>query len=240
MTGLLRSFIRRLIKAEEEGLRSHKAVMRLLEKVKAGSLLDVGCAGGTKAEAYALALGIPPGRVKGIEPQEGYAAEARKKFEVYKADIEKEPLPLPDEAFDLVVCNQVLEHLKNIYRPLSEMDRIVRTGGLLLIGVPNLSGLYNRLLLLFGRQPLSIAIDGPHIRGFAHSAFLAFLKQNPNFELVAMESSNLYPLPYPLLELLGGSFPGLSSFTFYLLKKKAHDPAACGWKPGPAEDTIFS
>ena len=240
MTELFRNAARRLIKAEEEGLRSHKAVMRLLEKVKAGSLLDVGCAGGAKAEAYARSLGIPLDRVKGVEPQEGYAAEAGKKFEVYKVDIEKEPLPLPDGAFDLVVCNQVLEHLKNIYRPLSEMDRVVKTGGFLLIGVPNLSGLYTRLLLLLGRQPLSIAIDGPHIRGFAHSAFLAFLGQNRNFEVMAMESSNLYPLPYPLLELLGGSFPGLSLFTFYLLKKKAHDPAACGWKPGPAEDTIFS
>lgn len=240
MTELLRKLARRLIKAEEEGLRSHKAVMRLLEKVKAGSLLDVGCAGGTKAEEYARSLGIPLGRVKGIEPQAGYAAEAGKRFEVYKVDIEKEPFPLPDGAFDIVVCNQVLEHLKNIYRPLSEMDRIVKTGGFLLIGVPNLSGLYNRLLLLLGRQPLSIAIDGPHIRGFTHSAFLAFLEQNPNFGLIATESSNLYPLPYPLLDLLGGSFPGLSSFTFYLLKKKTHNPAACGWKHGPAEDTIFS
>ena len=120
------------------------------------------------------------------------------------------------------------------------MDRVVKAGGYLLIGVPNLAGLYNRALLLLGRQPLAVAIDGPHIRGFAHAAFLAFLKQNPNFEVVALDSANLYPLPYPLLELLGGHFAGLSTFTFYLLKKKAHDPAACGWKPGPAADTVFS
>lgn len=239
MTGAFKLVARWLIKANEEGLRTHQAVMRLLARVNAVSLLDVGCAGGTKAEAYARVLGIPLDRVKGIEPQENYAAEARKRFEVYQVDIEKGPFPMPDEAFDLIVCNQVLEHLKNIFRPLSEMDRIVKTGGFLLIGVPNLAGLYNRFLLMLGRQPLAIAIDGPHIRGFAHGAFLGFLKQNKNFEVVALDSANLYPLPYPLLERLGGKFVGFSSFTFYLFRKKAHNPAACGWKPGPAGDTCF-
>jgi ubiquinone/menaquinone biosynthesis C-methylase UbiE len=240
MTKPLRRFVRRLIKSNEEGLRNHQAVMRLLAGVTAASLLDVGCSDGVKAEWYARALGIPMGRVKGIEPQEKYAAAARKKFEVYQVDVEKEPFPVPDEAFDLIVCNQVLEHLKNIYLPLKEMDRVVKIGGGLLIGVPNLAGLYNRFLLTLGRQPLAVAIDGPHIRGFAHSAFLDFLKQNTNFEVTAIGSSNLYPLPYPLLELLGGRLVGLSSFTFYLLKKKVHDPSACGWKSGPAEDTVFS
>ena len=240
MKGFISRISRWLIKADEEGLRTHKAVMRLLVKVPgASSLLDVGCGQGGKAVAYAQALKLALISVKGIEPQENYAAQAREKFEVYSVDIERERFPFRDEVFDVVVCNQVLEHLKNIFLPLKEMDRAVKTGGYLLLGVPNLAGLYNRVLLLLGRQPLAVAIDGPHVRGFAHSAFLAFLKQNPNFELVALDSANLYPLPYPLLELLGGHFAGLSAFTFYLLKKKAHDPAACGWSSGPAGDTLF-
>ncbi len=230
---------KRWIKAEEEGLRVHKAVMRLLSKVRAGSLLDVGCGGGFKAAAYAVLLGIPLERVSGIELRENYVSQAREKFQVYFLDIEKEPFPLPDESFDIVVCNQVLEHLKNIFRPLREMDRVVKIGGWLLIGIPNMAGLYNRLLILFGRQPLSSAIDGPHVRSFAHLSFVRFLRQNPNFDLLASDSSNLYPLPYPLLELLGGRFAGLSCFTFYLLRKRAHDPAACRWVSGQSEDTLF-
>lgn len=241
MTGILKQFAKRFIKANEEGLRVHKAVMRLLAKVPApASLLDVGCALGAKTVIYAQSLGLPLSRVKGLEPQEKYAAEAREKFEVLSVDIEKDIFPFPDEAFELVVCNQVLEHLKNIFLPLGEMDRVVKTGGYLLIGVPNLAGLYNRLLLLLGKQPLANTIDGPHVRGFAHSSFLAFLRQNPNFEVLALDSANLYPLPYPLLDLLGGHLAGLSTFTFYLLKKKTHAPAGCGWRPGPAEDTVFS
>ncbi|MDD2805449.1 MAG: class I SAM-dependent methyltransferase [Elusimicrobiales bacterium] len=239
MTGLLSRLSRWLIKSPEEGLRVHKAVMRLLAGVKASSLLDVGCGRAAKTEVYAALLGVPLKDVAGIETNRAYAEAARSKISVYDADIERAPFPFADESFDLVICNQVLEHLKNIYRPLAEMDRVVKTGGWLLLGVPNLAGLYNRGLLLLGRQPLSSAIDGPHVRSFAHSAMLAFLRRNPNFRVADCAGSNLYPLPWPLLELVNGRFPGFSTFSFYLLKKVRHDPAACGWKPGPSEDTVF-
>lgn len=240
MTTLFSRFTRWLIRSSEEGLRTHKAVMGLLSGVKAASLLDVGCGHAGKTEAYAGLLGIPLEKVAGIEPGRAYAELARKKIKVCETDIEKAVLPFEDESFDLVVCNQVLEHLKNIFRPLQEMDRVVKTGGWLLLGVPNLAGLYNRGLLLLGRQPLSSAIDGPHVRSFAHSALLDFLRRNPNFRVEACAGSNLYPLPWPLLELANGRFPGLSTFSFYLLRKQRHAPEACSWRPGPAEDTIFS
>lgn len=240
MTGYLRELARRLIRADQEGYRTHLAVLSLLRGVQAGSLLDVGCAEGRKAEAYAAALGIPLAGVAGLEANPAYAAEAAKRIKVLAADIERSPFPVPDESFDLIVCNQVLEHLKDIYRPLRELDRVVKTGGHLLIGVPNLAGLYNRALLLAGRQPLSIALDGPHIRGFAHRAMLDFLASNPNFVVERCAGSNLYPLPWPLLDLTTGRCPGLSAFSFYLLKKVRHEPAACPWRAGAAADTVFS
>jgi ubiquinone/menaquinone biosynthesis C-methylase UbiE len=239
MNDYLRGLARRFIRAEAESLRSHKAVLRLLSGVKASSLLDVGCADGSKAEQYAGRLGIKPAAVAGVETNREYSKAAEKKFKVYIADLEKERLPLPDESFDLIVCNQVLEHLKNIYGPLQEMDRVVKTGGHLLIGVPNLAGLYNRALLLLGKQPLCSVIDGPHVRSFAHSAMLEFLSRNGNFTVAACGGANLYPLPWPLLDLSVGRFPGLSAYSFYLLEKVRHAPADCAWKPGPAGDTVF-
>ena len=67
---------------------------------------------------------------------------------------------------------------------------------------------------------------------------LLTLMKSSRFELAALDSSNLYPLPYPLLEILGGKFVSLSCFTFYLLKKTAHDPGGCVWRAGSAGDTI--
>lgn len=209
---MIKDIIHRVIRAEEEGLRTHKAMLRLVSHTRgASTLLDIGCAQGSKTLAYSEVLGIPPTKIKGIEPQVRYRLPAQEKFETLSVDIEKEVFPFADEAFDLIICNQVLEHLKNIFRPLGEMDRTLKTGGCLIIGVPNLSGLYNRLLLLVGSQPLCSHITGPHVRVFAHRPFVEFLKSNPNFELIKMDSATLYPLPYPLVDWLGGLFLGLAA-----------------------------
>ena len=236
----LRNLVRKAMRSEEEGRRTHEAVVRLLRSVpKAGSLLDIGCAEGLKTMAYAGLLGLPPEKVKGVEPQERYRLKAAGKFEAYTVDIEKQPLPFTDESFDVIVCNQVLEHLKNIFLPLSEMDRVLRTGGYLLIGIPNLAALHNRFLLLFGRQPKCNDMRGPHIRCFTHRAFLDFLALNPNFELAGTGSATLYPFPFPLVDWLGRLLPGPAAYTFYLLRKKKHDAAACGWNLPAAGDTLL-
>jgi SAM-dependent methyltransferase len=39
-------------------------------------------------------------------------------------------------SFDVVVCEQVLEHLKNYRLAMSELSRIIRPDGLLVVGVP--------------------------------------------------------------------------------------------------------
>ncbi|HWT24211.1 MAG TPA: methyltransferase domain-containing protein, partial [Solirubrobacteraceae bacterium] len=41
-----------------------------------------------------------------------------------------------DESFDLVLCNATLEHDKRFWLSIGEMKRVLRPGGLLVIGVP--------------------------------------------------------------------------------------------------------
>ncbi len=45
-------------------------------------------------------------------------------------------LPFESARFDVVVCEQVLEHLHEPARVLREMGRLLKTGGLLVVGVP--------------------------------------------------------------------------------------------------------
>lgn len=47
-----------------------------------------------------------------------------------------EQLPFPDASFDAVTCMDVLEHLKDEQPALSEMRRVLKPGGLLIIMVP--------------------------------------------------------------------------------------------------------
>lgn len=46
-------------------------------------------------------------------------------------------LPYPDAAFDVVLCNHVLEHIPDCGAALAELRRVLRPGGLLIVGVPN-------------------------------------------------------------------------------------------------------
>ncbi len=58
-------------------------------------------------------------------------------------------LPFPDESFDLVTANMVLEHLTNPERQFAEIGRVLRPGGRLLVHTPNSLGypaVLNRLM----------------------------------------------------------------------------------------------
>ncbi len=54
---------------------------------------------------------------------------------IFLADICR--YPVADAAFDLVFFNHVLEHIPDDVRALTEVRRILRPGGMLILGVPN-------------------------------------------------------------------------------------------------------
>lgn len=239
---LRKSFFRGLagtvLRTAGESERLHRDFLRLLGGVKtAGSLLDVGAADGIMTMEYARLLRVPEGGVHGIEVLDEYLKRLVPGVKALRLDIEKDAFPYPDQSFDLVVCNQVLEHLKNIFLPLSEMDRVLKPGGRLAIGIPNLAGLHNRLLLALGFQPLCNAITGPHVRCFTHKGFLEFLRSNGDFTVEAVAGSSLYPLPWPLVDIGAKFSPGLCAYTFYLLRKNR--TGSGGWQRKSIGDTCL-
>lgn len=46
-------------------------------------------------------------------------------------------LAVPDATYDCILCNHVLEHIADDTKALRELRRVLRPGGLLLLGVPN-------------------------------------------------------------------------------------------------------
>lgn len=55
--------------------------------------------------------------------------------EIHQCDFD-EGLPLADASVDIAICSHVLEHLPRPEFTLSEISRIVRPGGMILVGVP--------------------------------------------------------------------------------------------------------
>lgn len=70
-------------------------------------------------------------------------------------------LPFPDQAFDCVLALDILEHIENDNQALSEISRIVKQSGLIILTTPILG-------VRFANRPetesLSIHIDWGHVR----------------------------------------------------------------------------
>jgi SAM-dependent methyltransferase len=216
--------VRAAVEGDREYARLGAAMTDLVVYAAAGktigSVLDVGCGPGGYTLQHVKALGVPLEKVHGVEYHPEHAKAAAEHFHVERVDLETQRLPFDDGSVDLVMCNQVLEHMKNVFWALSEMDRVLAVGGILAVGVPNLTALTNRLVLLAGRQPVTIGIEGPHVRGFAHRSFREFLLGHPGYRLRGQRGSSLYPWPAKLgAERLARRLPGLSAYTFYSLEK---------------------
>ena len=107
-------------------------VSRLLAPLRGDErAVDVGC--GTGALAYALAPLV--GEVVGIDPSEEYLEAARRDapdgctFVAGSA----ESLPFPYGDFDLVGCLRVLHHVQRPELVVSEIARVTRPGGRILL-----------------------------------------------------------------------------------------------------------
>ncbi|GEM_PF-718862 len=183
-------------------------------------LLDVGCWDGEFTVDYAKALNARFENVSGLDFFEDMLATAKgRKVQAIQIDLETQTFPFDDKSFDVVVCNQVLEHLKQIYLPLSEIHRVLRVGGHAIISVPNLAALHNRLLLLLGRQPVTIRMIGPHVRGFAYKAFTKFLTTNGLFICQRVIPIGFHPLPIHLGSAIVRAVPSFCHTGIWVLEK---------------------
>lgn len=91
-----------------------------------GRLLDVGCG----RKPYRTLFDVDEYIGLEIESAE---TRARGVADVFYGGSE---FPFPSESFDVVLCNQVLEHVFTPFEFLSEINRVLRPGGTLLLTVP--------------------------------------------------------------------------------------------------------
>ncbi len=104
------------------------------------AILDVGCAVGGFLDFLSQRGSF---ELCGVDTTETYVNRAREKgFNVVVGDAER--LPFSDHLFDVLVVEQVLEHLVHPGRAFHEAGRVLKPGGVLCIGVPD-AARYNEL-----------------------------------------------------------------------------------------------
>jgi len=221
---LAKQFIKNQILCVDNEWESHiDNIFRLfnsnLEEYTPDNMLDVGCGDGSRTLRLAEYFNIDKKNLYGLDYDQDLIKLCNLNFYSSRIDLEVDPFPFKEGMFDLVVCNQVLEHLKNYQSVINNIIRVTKIGGYIVFGIPNLAHLINRLYLLFGKQPMCIEIDSSHVRAFAHKSFCLKLSSIKTVKLLDFQGSLMYPLPFFLGQLLSRYLIGLSGYVCYLLKK---------------------
>lgn len=160
--------------AEPERFAERRAL--LLAQVGASDrVLDLGCGDG----AFAAVLVGAGAVVTGVDVAAEAVRRARERAPEARIEqvAEGAPLPLDEDAVDVVWAGEVLEHVADVVGLLSEVRRVLRWGGTLLVTTPNLARFGVALEALRG-APLEDRLDprSDHLRFFTARTLAALLR----------------------------------------------------------------
>ncbi len=116
--------------------------IRLAGDVSNKKIIDVGCGAGILS--YNLAMNN--GKVVGFDIHKGNLRKIRSIYNDYiyfyliNGNVIR--IPFKSHSFDVLFALDVLEHIKDIDTVLAEIKRILKTGGLLVVSIPNENALY--------------------------------------------------------------------------------------------------
>jgi 2-polyprenyl-3-methyl-5-hydroxy-6-metoxy-1,4-benzoquinol methylase len=184
---------------EEHGFSAaHRLVLELASPDLSGArVLDVGCATGYLAREL-TARGAA--QVDGVEFDPAAAQQARAHCrEVVVGDLEA-PLTREQVAAlgrpDLIVCADVLEHLRDPWNTLAWLNGLLAPGGKAIISIPNIAHWTARRALLQGRFDYADhgLFDRTHLRFFTRAS-VRELARRAGF---AVQAERPAPAPLPL------------------------------------------
>ncbi len=202
-------------------------------------MLDVGCSDGTST--LRLAGNLKNVEIHGLEVVEERVEKAIKQGILAKVGRADEHFPFPNDEFEVIISNQVIEHLNNQDMFLAEIYRVLKPGGFFMVCTANLSSWHNIGALFMGWQPFPMtnfsekdaAIGNPfafhcgeqiehvsmlHTRLYTLRALKDLLGLH-NFEVIEAVGTGYYPFPTNLARILSKLDPAHSAFQYIKARK---------------------
>ena len=145
---------------------------------------------------------------------------------IIKCDIEKKKLPFPDNSFDAVIFNELLENLRiNTIFTLSEVLRVMKLYGVMMLSSPNLRSL-NRIKnhsyscsgdIYFEYQKIEKLGHMGHVREYTIAEVITLLEKVGFIPTDVIYRGQLNSM---IGDAVSKFFPSLRPFVSYVSKKQ--------------------
>lgn len=152
---------------------------------------------------------------------------------ILPVNIEEEPLPVPDDVYDLILCCEVIEHMDvDPMFPVWEMNRALKKGGVLFLTTPNVTSAENIHKILHGYAPQLFMLYTRDRDPYRHNLeydphLLRALLEAGGFFIERMWTENVYfpDRPDLLATLSQGGYPtDMRGDNLFVVARKAGPP----------------
>ena len=167
----------------------------------------------TPALRYTLGYGYVRGCYYGPQGRIDHRTATSEEGDTFECDIdhfdaERDPFPYADESFDTVLCCELIEHLfTDPMHMMSEISRILKPGGHLVLTTPNIGSLRAVSAILLGYHPSFFPAyirprkadeeaEARHNREYVPMEVSHLLTES-GFEVVRLETGEFLEEPHP-------------------------------------------
>lgn len=190
-----------------------KLIKEYTSKVEGLNILECGVANGgvagllSKEGANCFGVDVNPRKIDGV---------------IIKQTDLNDNIPDFGIRFDVIFAGEVMKHLFNDSKFISKCREVLKPNGLLIITVPNLGFIANRLLMLFGKMPMFVyASYHYHIY---NKKIIENLMRQEGYEIVKIISSHLLFSTRRnklgrIFEILGDIFPSFGAHLIVCARK---------------------
>lgn len=171
--------------------RRREVITRLIKRANGRMALDIGCGSGV----YSRNLALKGYEVTSLDISKSYVKSTReltKNYPTHFVIADAQWLPFKDDAFDAVLCSEVLEHLLYPLIAIREIRRVARIGSDIYMSVPSAYSLTEKILRFLG--------DKEHLHCFSPT-FITRLLEEYSMSPTNTRSCNFFIYYFRMLPL---------------------------------------
>ncbi len=94
------------------------------------------------------------------------------------------PIPFEEKTFDVIVCQEIIEHVENPWKIFKEAKRLLKNDGVFIISTPNILSLQSKIVFIFTG----------YFKWFTPECFNYHINPIPEWEIRLIASKNNYDI----------------------------------------------